>query len=157
VENADRVRLLFGPYKAPPLKRSDRAVCLFRDCIVVITGWSAAPIPWPRCRALDRPGGTSGLLVDEELARAVQHESAAALRYWWRASGTAVQNWRRALGVTRGNNAGTARLILAAAQRGCEAIKAREWTEQEREQRRQSAVEQNLAQHLITGYHGTPD
>jgi hypothetical protein len=36
--NAERVKLLFGPYQAPPLNRGDRAVCLFRDCEVVITG-----------------------------------------------------------------------------------------------------------------------
>src|SRR5262245_50244449 len=41
-------------------------------------------IPWPRCRALDQRGGCgSGLLVDEELARAVRSESTAAEMYWW--------------------------------------------------------------------------
>jgi hypothetical protein len=28
--NRERIKLLFGPYEAPPLKRGDRAVCLFR-------------------------------------------------------------------------------------------------------------------------------
>src|SRR5262249_41617364 len=79
----DRVQLLVGPYKAPPLKRGDRATCLFRDCGVVVTGWTDARVPWPRCRALDSPGGGSGLLVDEELTRAVRHESAAAVMFWW--------------------------------------------------------------------------
>jgi hypothetical protein len=64
----ERVKLLFGPYQAPPLKRGDRAHCLVRDCEVVITGWTDARIPWPQCRALDSPGPGSGLLVDEELA-----------------------------------------------------------------------------------------
>jgi hypothetical protein len=77
----DRVKLLFGPYRAPPLKRGDRATCLFRDATVVITSWTDARIPWPRCRALDSPGGGSGLLVDEELARAVRHEAAAAVMH----------------------------------------------------------------------------
>jgi LPXTG-motif cell wall-anchored protein len=43
--------------------------------------------------AVPRPGrhrGGSGLLLDEELARAVRHESAAAVMYWWRASHGAV-------------------------------------------------------------------
>jgi hypothetical protein len=64
----DQIKLLFGPYKAPPLKRGDRAACLYRDCDVVITSWTDAPIPWPRCRAVDAPfgGPGSGLLVDEE-------------------------------------------------------------------------------------------
>src|SRR3954454_24942278 len=62
----DRVQLLFGRYQAPPLKRGDRAFCLFRDCAVVITIWTDSPIPWPRGCALDSHGG-SGLRVDEEL------------------------------------------------------------------------------------------
>jgi len=114
----ERVKLLFGPYQAPPLKRGDRATRLFRDATVVITGWTDARIAWPRCRALDSTGGGSGLLVDEELARAVRHESAAAAIFWWGASKTAVQNWRRALGVGRTDNAGTARLVRAAAEKG---------------------------------------
>src|SRR5262249_41895894 len=65
--HADRIKLLFSAYKAPPLMRGDRAHCLF-DCWVVVTGWTAAPILWPRYRAQDSPGGGSGLLVDEELA-----------------------------------------------------------------------------------------
>jgi hypothetical protein len=150
----ERVKLLFCPYKAPPFKRGDRAVCLFRDCFVVVTGWAAAPIPWPRCRALDSPGGGSGLLVDEELASAVRHESAAAVMHWWRASATAVRNWRKALSVTRADNEGTARLMLAAAQEGAEAIKAREWTEEERQQRQRTNAEKGLADNLVLGYHG---
>jgi hypothetical protein len=71
----ERLKLLHGPYTAPPLQRGDRAVCLFRDAEVVITGWSDATVPWPRCRLRGTRGG-SGLLVDEELARAVRHESA---------------------------------------------------------------------------------
>jgi hypothetical protein len=97
----ERARQLFGPYQAPPLKRGDRATCLFRDCEVVIIGWTDAPIRWPRCRALDNSrGGGWSLLVDEELARAVRHEAAAAVSYWWGASKTAVQNCRRALGAS---------------------------------------------------------
>src|SRR5262249_12491910 len=105
----DHVRLLHGPYTAPPLRRRDRASCLFRDYPVVITRWSDAPIPWPRCRALAGGRGGSGLLVDEELGRAVRCESVLAIRYWWGASAGTVWRWRRALGV-RGLNEGSARL-----------------------------------------------
>jgi hypothetical protein len=56
VNDRERVKLLFGPYQAPPLSRGDRVTCLFRDCLVIITGWSAGPIPWLRCRALDSAG-----------------------------------------------------------------------------------------------------
>jgi hypothetical protein len=98
-------------------RRSDRAFCLFRDCTVVVTGWTDAPIPWPRCRALDGTGGGSGVLVDEELARAVRRESAAAITHWWRVAECAVWRWRKALGVTRTNNEGSRRLIRTAAER----------------------------------------
>jgi hypothetical protein len=106
VTDRDRVKLLFGPYKAPPLKRCDRATCLFRDAEVVVTGWTDAPIPWPRCRTLDGAGGGSGLLVDEELARAVRHVSAAAVRHWWGAargrSSDGGGRWASAASTTRG-------------------------------------------------------
>ena len=55
----ERVKLLFGPYKAPPLKCGDRAFCLFRDADVVIPSWTDAGISWPRCRAIDSPGPDS--------------------------------------------------------------------------------------------------
>jgi hypothetical protein len=45
VNDNDRVKLLFGPYRAPPLKRGDRAFCLFRDCDVVVTSFTDARIP----------------------------------------------------------------------------------------------------------------
>jgi hypothetical protein len=79
----ERVRLLFGPYHPPRLRKGDRATCLFKDCDVVVTGWTDARISWPRCRPLDVPRTHPSLLVDEELARAIRHESAAALRHWW--------------------------------------------------------------------------
>src|SRR5262249_10796644 len=71
-------RLHAGPYTPPSLRRGDRATCLFRDADVVITSWTSAPIPWPRCCRADPPGGGSGLLVTEELARAVRTGSAFA-------------------------------------------------------------------------------
>jgi hypothetical protein len=78
----DKVKLLFGPYEPPPLRKGDRTSCLYRDADVVVTGWSAGRISWPRCRALDSRGHGSGLLVEEELARAVRSESVVAIRYW---------------------------------------------------------------------------
>jgi hypothetical protein len=41
----DGVKLLFGPYKATPFRRGDRAFCLLRDCDVVTTNWSPAASP----------------------------------------------------------------------------------------------------------------
>jgi hypothetical protein len=106
VAGPDRVKLLHAPYRLPCVRRGDLATCRFRDCDVVITGWSAARFSWPRCRAVGRRGG-SGLLADEELARAVRTESANAIRYWFGVSVDVVWRWRKALGVTnRCANAG---------------------------------------------------
>src|SRR5262245_47917308 len=154
MKDADRVKLLFGSYLAPPLKRGDRAFCLFRDCTVVVTSWTDARIPWPRCRPLDNPLGGSGLLVDEELARAVRHESAAAVCYWSRASEGAVWRWRKALGVTRTSSAGSRRLIHAAAKEGAFAVQEREYTDEERDRQGRRARELGFARNLRTGYHG---
>src|SRR5262245_34571295 len=42
--------LLRDPYASPSLAVGDRVDCLFRDRLCVVTGWTDAPIPWPRCR-----------------------------------------------------------------------------------------------------------
>jgi hypothetical protein len=68
----DPYQLRHGPYNPPALRRGYRTTCLFRDGDVIITGWSDARISWPRCRRPDTRGGGSGLLVDEELARAIR-------------------------------------------------------------------------------------
>src|SRR5262245_32664630 len=117
----DRVRLLFGPYQAPPLKRGDRAFCLVRDYPVRVIGWSDARISWPRCLPLDPPRRGRGLLIEDELARAVRHESAAAVAHWWGVHLSTVLNWRKALGVTRSNNEGSRRLVLGAVQASLDA------------------------------------
>jgi hypothetical protein len=94
------------------LKRGDKAFCLVRDYPVVVIGWSNARISWPRCLPLDPPRCGRGLLIDDELARAIRHESAMAVAYWWGVHLSTVIHWRKALGVTRTNNEGTHRLIL---------------------------------------------
>ena len=60
----DPCQLLHGPYTPPPLKRGDRAVCLYRDADVIVTGWSDGRISWPRCRRVGERGGY-GLLVED--------------------------------------------------------------------------------------------
>jgi hypothetical protein len=103
MHDAYRFQLFHGPYAAPALRRGDRTVCLFRDADVIVTGWSAGRIPWPRCRLPDTHGGGSGLLVDEELARAVRCESMRAICYWWGVVPSVVWRWRKALGVEKLN------------------------------------------------------
>src|SRR5215813_13922913 len=96
---SSRPVLIGGPYTPPPLHKGDRTTCLYRDADVVITGWSDAPLSWPRCRALGGRGGGSGLLVNEELARAIRTESSKALQYWLRVGPNAVWSWRKAFGI----------------------------------------------------------
>jgi hypothetical protein len=140
----DRVRLLHGPYRAPRLRVGDRADCLFRDCLVVVTGWTDARISWPRCRPLDVPRSHPSLLVDDELARAVRQESAAAVRWWWGVSVGVVWRWRKALGVTRATNEGSRRLIRAAAEKGAAAQRGVPLPAEQVERRRQTALELDL-------------
>jgi hypothetical protein len=109
----------------------DRAFCLLRDQDVVITSWTDAPISWPPCRALHHRGG-SGLLLDDELARADKNESALAIGYWWGVTDGVVWRWRKTLGVGRMDSEGSRRLIETAAFAGGEASRRRGVTEEER-------------------------
>src|SRR5713101_1478393 len=64
--------VIAGPYTQPKFGRGGRTFCLYRDCDVKIISWTDAPIPWPRCRPVDSLKGQPGLLVDDELARAIR-------------------------------------------------------------------------------------
>ncbi len=116
-------RLLAGPYAPPPLRKGDRAHCLYRDCDVVITSWSDARISWPRRRALH--GGGSGLSVDDELRRAVLTESAQAIMHGWGVSSKAVWNWPRAFGVTMWGTEGSRRSHQQTSEKGAAAPRER--------------------------------
>jgi hypothetical protein len=120
---------------------------------VVVTSWTDARIPWPCCKRLQGKGRPA-LLVDEELARAIRSESAAALRHWWGVGVKLVWRWRQALGVGRTDNPGSARLIRAASQKGADEMKRKGWPAQARQQRRERAVVGNYAARLQPGYHG---
>jgi hypothetical protein len=107
-------------------------MCLARDCDVVVTGTSTGRIPWPRCRAFGTHGGGSGILLDDELARAVRCESALAIRFWWGGNSRTVAWWRRALGVTSTNNERSRQLLHAAAKAGAAAMRERGLTDDEK-------------------------
>jgi hypothetical protein len=144
----DRIALLYGPYRAPALRKGDRSTCFYRDCEVVVTSWTDAPIPWPRCRSVEHKRSAPGLLVDDELLRAIRHESAAAVIHWWRVTASVVWCWRRAFQVTKVNNKGSNRLVRAAAVKGAAAMQAREFTQAERDVKRQLAIDNDLQRHL---------
>jgi hypothetical protein len=151
--------VLRGTYTPPALRRGDRADCLVRDRMLVVSSWSDAPISWPRgCPPVQSPGSAS-LIVDEELARAVRQESAVAIRYWWGVSNVTVSRWRRALGVNRRNNEGSHTLIRAAmtkARSSQEPIRSNEYRQKQRENilRRRS---RGMAPELATGKAWTPE
>jgi hypothetical protein len=133
VINRERVKLLFGPYEAPRLKRGDRAFCLYRDCAVRIATWSDARIPWPRCYYADGRARAYGLLVNDVLLNAIKHESGAALMHWWGVSRNTVGRWRGVFGVGRKDNEGTHRLVFGAIQATLDVRRSegRVWTEDE--------------------------
>jgi hypothetical protein len=93
-------------------------------------------------------------LVDEELARAIRHESAAALRYWWGVSVGVVWRWRKALGVDKLNCPGSQRLVRAASEQGSAHYRGKRLPPEQVERRRRTAVQLNLGQYLRPGYHG---
>jgi hypothetical protein len=67
--------------------------------------------------------GGSGVLVIEELRRAILSESAAALQHWFGVGESAVWAWREAFGAAQFGTDGSARLHRAAG--GREARKTR--------------------------------
>jgi hypothetical protein len=144
----DRVRLLYGRYRTPKLRRGDRAFCLDLDCTVVITGLSDVPISWPLCRPLDNRMGQPTLLLADDLARAVRNASALAIMYWWRVKDRLVTRWRNALEVTRTNKRGTQRLMRAASECGASKHRGVPLSAEQVERCRRTAIELGLCRNL---------
>jgi hypothetical protein len=94
------------------------------------------------------------LLVNEDLARAIRQESAAAIMYWWGVSEFVVWKWRKALGVSRTDNEGTRRLIRTSAVAGARAARDRPMPPEERERRRRVAREKNLGRSFLPWFNG---
>jgi hypothetical protein len=92
--DADRYRLLFGPYRTPRFRYGKAVFCDVRG-EVVICGLSDAPMPWP----VGKRGSARSLVVYGQLARAVRRESAQAVAHWWVVTPQTVWVWRKALGV----------------------------------------------------------
>jgi hypothetical protein len=143
----DPTVLRFGPYRPPRFKRGDRAFCFYRDADVVVTTWTAARIPWPRCQVPGVPGG-SGLLITDELKRAILSESAEALKHWFGVGTKAVWNWRRAFGVSRLGTPGSKTLRLEQNRANVPAANRGTRTPRERRRRRVTALRLDLARHV---------
>jgi hypothetical protein len=145
---ADKYRLLHGPYTLQSLRKGDRATCLLRDGDVVITSWSDGRISWPRCRRLGHRGG-SGLLVDDELVRAIRSESSLAIQFWFGISEEAAWRWRKAFGVEGpAGTEGSRRLLRAAADVRMAAMRGKKLPPDQVERRRRTARELDLGQYL---------
>ncbi len=62
--------------------------------------------------------------------------------------------WREALGVTKTNSPGTNRLVRQASELGASKTRGKTLGEEQVEQRRRTALELDLGQHLRPEYHG---
>ena len=79
MNDADRFRLRFGPYKTPRF-RNGKVVSCEVPGEVRIVGLSDAPIPWPMGR---KGNGPPALIVFGALAKAVRREANLAVAHWW--------------------------------------------------------------------------
>jgi len=97
------------------------------------------------CKPIGR--GRPGLLVEEELARAIRCESSLAVQHWWGASPRVVWCWRQALGVPR-HNEGSLRLCGMNGEAAAAVLRGVPLPPEAVERRRRTTVEMNLAQYL---------
>jgi hypothetical protein len=104
MRDADRFRLLFGPYKTPRFRLGRVLRCEVRG-EVRACGLTDARIPWP----FGQGRWARMLVVYRGLARAVRRESAQAVAHWWGVTPQTVTKWRKALGVGR-NTEGSSQL-----------------------------------------------
>lgn len=106
IKTSNPPALVGGPYKPPAVAIGETLRCEVKGDLKV-SGFTDAPIPWPTGRATGGRGQSS-LVVRDDLARAIETESVAAVRHHFGASPSVVRRWRRALGVshiTRGTRA----------------------------------------------------
>jgi hypothetical protein len=101
------------------------------------------------------PGGTQRTpelslpLVEEELARTVCGDSAAAILYWWGAADSTVTLWRTALGVEGWTaTEGTRRLRRAVTEKIAARLRGKRLPPEQVERRRRTAVELDFGRDL---------
>ncbi len=104
MRQSDRIKLHFGPYRTPLLRRGARVMCAVRGELI-IEGLTDGRIPWPIGKRLR----LRAIVLFGDLERAVLKESAQAIKYWWGVGSATVAKWRRVLRVPVGNE-GTRRL-----------------------------------------------
>jgi hypothetical protein len=94
--DADRHRLLFGPYAAPRWRYGRVVMDEVRGEVTVV-GMTAGRIPWP----VGKRGRAKASVVAAGLAHALRAESGQAVAHWWGMTVATVCVYRRALGVPR--------------------------------------------------------
>ena len=97
ISDAERYKLVGGPYTTPKCHVGQKLTCEYRDRDVKVAGLSDAPIPWPSSRKT----GNHSLIVCRDLAKAVRLESVLAIAHHWGVRDETVWKWRKALGVAR--------------------------------------------------------
>jgi hypothetical protein len=90
--DADRFKLLFGPYHPTHLRNGDGVFCELRGQVVV-RGMSAGRIPWPTTTWPHRRGAPV-LIVCAGLAEALRREFGIAVCHWWNLSPGTVSKYR---------------------------------------------------------------
>lgn len=103
----ERFRLHFGPYKPPRIKVGDEVECAVRG-FVIVAGWTEAPLTWPYHRASYHPP-----IVFGSLLAALKEESNVAVAHWWGVTPSTVGRWRGLLGINGYKTPGCKRLYRA--------------------------------------------
>lgn len=98
MDDAERFKLLHGPYKAPLFTYGEAMQCAFWGDVIAC-GLSSGRIPWPIGKR-DRKGARGRfLIVTGDLEKAIRTEAGIAISYWWGVSEFSVTRWRQELGV----------------------------------------------------------
>ncbi|MEX1027413.1 MAG: hypothetical protein WD049_05315, partial [Candidatus Paceibacterota bacterium] len=108
MNDEDRFKLYFGPYKTPRFRYGQKVWCESRGWMKIV-GLSDGKIPWPIGRLVTPPTGRDSLIIYRGLKRGIERESNQAVAHFWGVSRGTVRRWRRALDVGR-KTPGTLRL-----------------------------------------------
>ena len=96
MDDADRFKLLHGPYRCPRCRIGSKLFCEVRGWVPV-RAMSDGRIVWPM--TANKRNGRRFFIICGGLAKAVRRESAIAICYWWGVTPQTVSVWRKALGV----------------------------------------------------------
>src|SRR5436853_3546745 len=94
MNDTDRLKLLYGPYRPPRCRLGKKLFCEIRGWVEV-RRISDARIPWPQTIA----GRNKALILCGDLVKAIRRESGIAVAHWWGVSDQTVLVWRKTLGV----------------------------------------------------------